>query len=107
MRLVELLTLLGTLVGAFVTGIATVEQRLINKIRSISSHPNKKTKELSRIRLISKWRLSQLQKLNIIIETKNGEYHLDEVKYNRLRKKRVIIVVIFLIVSIFLIVFFH
>ena len=61
MRLVELITLLGTLVGAFVTAIATVEQSLINRIRNSSSHPKKKTKELSKLHLITKWRLSQLQ----------------------------------------------
>ena len=107
MRLVELITIWATFVGALLTGIAAVEQRLINRIRNSSYYSGNKSKELSKLHLISKWRLYKFQKLKIIVETKNGNYQVDEDKYSQLRKNRVFIVVIFLIVSISLIVIFH
>ena len=106
MRLVELLTILVTFVGAFFSGIAAIEQRLIKKIRNISAHSEKKSKDLS-TRPITKWRLSQLQKSNVVLKAEDGEYYIDDSNYKKLRKNRVIAVVIFLIVSISLNLILH
>jgi len=106
MRLVELLTILGTLVGAFLSGIATLEKNLIKKIRNISAHSEKKSKDLSNNPVV-KWRLSQLQKSNVVLRGEDEEYYIDESNYKKLRKNHVIAVVIFLIVSISLIVIIH
>ena len=100
MRLVESITLLGALVGAFFTVIASLEQRLIKRIRSISAYSDNKSEELSKLRPITYWRLSQLQKSKVIVKADNGRYIFDEKAYKNLNKKRVIAVVIFLIVSI-------
>jgi hypothetical protein len=107
MRLVELLALLGALVGAFFTIITALEQSLIKRIKSISAHSDNESKELSKLRPITKWRLSQLQKSKVIVKADNGEYNFDEKAYKNLNKKRVIAVVIFLIVLISLIVIIH
>lgn len=100
MRSVEIIALLGALVGAFFTVIASLEQRLIKRIRSISAHPDNESKELSKLRPITKWRLSQLQKSKVIVKADNGEYNFDEDTYKNLNKKRVIAAMIILILSI-------
>ena len=100
MRLVEIIALLGALVGAFFTVIASLEQRLIKRIRSISAHSENESKELSELRPITKWRLSQLQKSKVIVKADNGEYNFDEDTYKNLNKKRVIAAMIILILSI-------
>lgn len=107
MRLVELIALLGALVGAFFTVIAALEQSLIKRIRSISAQSENELKELSKLRPITKWRLSQLQKSKVIVKAENGGYHFDEDAYKNLNKKRVIAAVILLIVliSLFVIIF--
>ncbi|MEJ2615428.1 MAG: hypothetical protein P8Z35_10745 [Ignavibacteriaceae bacterium] len=107
MRLVELIALPGALIGAFFTLITALEQRLIKRIKSISAHSENESKELSKLRPITKWRLSQLQKSKVIVKADNGEYNFDEKAYKNLNKKRVIAVVIFLIVLISLIVIIH
>ena len=100
MRSVEIIALLGALVGAFFSVIASLEQRLIKRIKSISAHSENESKELSELRPITKWRLSRLQKLKVIVKADNGEYNFDEKAYKNLNKKRVIAVVIILIVLI-------
>ena len=104
MRVVEIIALLGALVGAFFTVIASLEQILIKRLRSISAQSDNESKELSKLRLITKWRLSQLRKSKVIVKANNGEYIFDEKTYKNLNKKRVAAVVIFLIVSIIFIV---
>lgn len=106
MRLVELLTILGSLVGVFLSAIATLENNLIKKIRNISAHSEKKSKDLSNNSLV-KWRFNQLQKFNVVLKGEDEEYYVDESNYKKLKKNRVIAVVIFLIVSISLIVIIH
>ena len=107
MRLVEYIALMGALVGAFFTGITALEQSLKKRIRSISAHSENESKELSKLRPITKWCLRQLQKSKVIVKDNNGEYNFDEDAYKNLNKKRVIAAVIFLIVLISLIVIIY
>ena len=100
MRLVEYIALMGALVGAFFTGITALEQSLKKRIRSISAHSENESKELSKLRPITKWRLRQLQKSKVIVKDNNGEYNFDEDTYKNLNKKRVIAAMIILILSI-------
>ena len=103
MRMIEYIALLGALVGAFFTGITALEQSLKKRIRSISAHSENESKELSKLRPITKWCLRQLQKSKVIVKDNNGEYHFDKKAYKILNKKRVIAAVMILIVLIMLI----
>lgn len=107
MRTVELLTILGSFVGALVAGLASLELSIIKKLKKVSATSEKNAIELLNLRPISKWLIQRLKKSDAILRTKSGGYYYDAIKYSNLRKKRIVITIIFIVVSIFLIVTFH
>ena len=107
MRTVELLTILGSFVGALVAGLASLELSIIKKLKKVSATSEKNAIELLNLRPISKLLIQHLKKSDVIIKTKSGSYYYDESKYSNLRKKRIVVTIIFLVLTIFLIINFH
>ena len=107
MRTVEILSILGTIIGAFASGLVALERRLIKKLKSSGAISKDKAIGLTKLSPLSRWRLNRLTKSNAIIKTELGAYYFNEGNFRILRIKRVTATIIFLVVSISAIIILH
>ena len=104
----EFLITVFTLLGAFVSGVAAIEQEIIKKFLKRGATSEQKAIKLQKIKLISRWRLNRLKQLGAILESSSGKCYYNEFKYKTLLKKRVIAVItIVVIVIIITIIYFN
>ena len=89
----EFLITVFTCVGGFASALAAIEQRIIEKLLRKGATSEQKAGELSKVVLISRWRLNRLKKLGAIIEVDSGKYYYYESRYKNLLKNRVIAVI--------------
>ncbi len=107
MRTVEILSILGTLLGGFASGMAALEKKLVKKLRDRGATSEKKAVELQKLRPLSLWRISRLKRANAIKEVESGKLYFDESAFRALRKKRALIAITLIVVSVFLFIIFH
>jgi len=101
----EFLIIVFTFIGAFVSGVAAIEQVIIKKLLKRGATSEQKAIELQKIRPISRWRLNRLRQLGVIMDSNSGKCYYNESKYKTLLRKRLIavitIIVIVLIITMF------
>jgi hypothetical protein len=98
----EFLITVFTFLGAFVSGVAAIEQNIIKKLLKRGATSEQKAIELKKTKLISRWRLNRLKQLGAILESSSGKCYYNEIKYKTLLKRR-IIAVITIVVIVFII----
>lgn len=92
MRTVEVLQLLGTLVGSLAAVSLDLERRMLKQFRSQQATSAENAIPLPEVRGVSRWRLSRLIKHNIVRSGANGLFYLDEASHRLLRKRRLTII---------------
>jgi hypothetical protein len=101
----EFLITVFTCLAAIASGLAAIEQHIIKKLLRKGATSKQKAVELTKVVLISRWRLNRLKDLGAIIEDDSGKYYYHEPRYKNLLKNRVIAVIavsiIVLVVKIF------
>lgn len=107
MKTVEVLQILGTLVGAFASVIIGLEQRLLGRLKSNEATSVESAIALPRLRAISRWRLSRLLKHHVVRSTTDGLFYFDEVSHRMLRKRRLTIAIPVLLAGVAVVVVLH
>lgn len=106
MKTAEILTILYTLIGAFVAGFAAVEQKLIKKINKEAASAESNFK-IHKLLPLSRWCFNHLKLAGAINEDKSGRLYFNESAYKALIKKRVLPVIIFIVTSGVMTIVFH
>lgn len=88
MRTVEVLQILGTLVGGLATLAVGLEQRLLRRLKARGATSPETAIALPRLRAISRWRLSRLLKHGVVRRNSDGLYFIHRHSHRMLRKRR-------------------
>jgi hypothetical protein len=90
---------IATLIGAFASGLAALEQKLIKKLTNRKATTANKAVKLENLHPPYLWCLNRLKYLGAIKEVKSGELYFIESNFKLIIKKRVIGVIILMITS--------
>jgi hypothetical protein len=107
MRTVELLQILGPLVGAFASITIGLERRLLRHLKSHEATSVESAISLPKLRAISRWRLSRLLKHNVVRGTAGGLFYFDDVSHRKLRKRRLTIAIPAMLAAATIVVLLH
>lgn len=107
MRTVEVLQIVGALVGAFASVAMGFEQKLLKNLRTQDAASPKSAVALPGLNAISRWRLSRLLKHGAVREVSDGLFYFDEGSYRRLRSLRIKIVIPALLAALTLVFVLH
>jgi hypothetical protein len=107
MRLVEVLQVAGTLLGALASAFMVVEKRLLTRFRRAGATSPDSSIELPRLNFLSRWRLSRLEKANAVVSDDQHRVYLDGVVYGSLRKKRAVRAVTLVVLALAIVILAH
>lgn len=107
MRLVEVLQVAGTLLGALASAFTVVEKRLVSRFRRAGANSPTSPIELPPLGLLSRWRLSRLEKARAVVSVDKQRMYLDGEAYGSLRKRRAVRAVAMVVLALAIVILAH
>lgn len=93
MRLAEIVQLVATLVGAFVSLAIGLEQKYLKQLRKQNACSPETAARVAGLRALSKWRLAVLLKQGAVRRTQDGLLYLDDDGYRLMNRRRTAIAI--------------
>jgi hypothetical protein len=87
-----------TLIGAFFSIMAAIEQNMIKKLLKNNALSAQKAIKLQKLIPVFRWRLNGLKHSDVIIEDDTGKCYFNESQYKTVLKKRVISVITIIVI---------
>jgi len=107
MKTVEVLQVLGALIGALASTAMAFEKKLVGTLRKQGATSSAHATALSHPNRISRWRLSRLLQQGAIRVVRDTLYFLDEGAYRALQKRRAWIVIPAVLAAVMLVLVLH